>query len=184
MPPRADAPALAGRVARPDERDRAQVGRRGAKAPDHGVARDGRLRQVLESDPVKNVLAGRQALHKRLGGEIALRQRIDEYATADVLERVGGGEFDLHAGRTIGARPHHSRVDRHVAGLHPVADLRPIARAADRGAGDGADGAGGRRGLEESSPRDQGRPQDGWLPNDAHSALLIRPAKPHDGREF
>jgi hypothetical protein len=67
--------------------------------------------------------------------------------------------------------------------LHAVADLGPIAGATDRRTHDDTSGARRRGGLEEAPARKQRRPQDGWLANDAHFALLIRMAKPHDGRE-
>jgi hypothetical protein len=78
-----DAPALAGGVARPDERDRAPVARRGAKPPDHRLADDRRRGEILEADAIEDVLARGQILDQDLGGEIAFRQRIGEHAVAD-----------------------------------------------------------------------------------------------------
>ena len=72
-----DAPALAGGVARPHERDRAPLGRRGAEVPDHRLAEDGRRGEILELDAIEDVRPGRQVLEQHLGGEIAFRQRVD-----------------------------------------------------------------------------------------------------------
>ena len=128
-----DAPALAGGVARPDERDRAPVARRGAKAADHRLARRSvGERQVLEADAIEDVLAGGQDLDQHLGGEIALRQRIGEHAVADASEAVGGGNLDLHARGPVGAGPDHAGIDRHVAGLQPMADGRHGRRPGSR----------------------------------------------------
>jgi hypothetical protein len=51
-----DAPALAGGITRPDERDGAPVGRRAAKPARHRLADDGRGRKVLEADAIEDVL--------------------------------------------------------------------------------------------------------------------------------
>src|SRR5258705_13897197 len=77
---RVDAPTLAGGIARPYERDRAPVARRGAKASDRRLAHDRGRSHVLETDAVEDVLSGRQVFDQRLGGEVALRQGVDEQA--------------------------------------------------------------------------------------------------------
>src|SRR3981081_373888 len=86
-----DAPA-AGRVARPHERDVAPLARGSAKTPDLRRAQEGGERMILEPDAIEYVLPGLQTLDQRLGGEISLRQRIDEDRAANVLEAVGGGD--------------------------------------------------------------------------------------------
>src|SRR5262245_735313 len=58
-----DAPALAGGVARPHERDGALVVRCGAKAAGHRLADNGRRKKILETDAVEDVLpAGRPSM--------------------------------------------------------------------------------------------------------------------------
>ena len=79
-----DAPALPGGVARPDERDGAPLARRGAETADLRLAQDRRLRQILEADAIEDVLPGRQIFDQRLGGEVALGQRVDDTARDDV----------------------------------------------------------------------------------------------------
>src|SRR5215510_11569789 len=91
------APALAGGVARPPERDRAPVARRGAKAAGHRLADDRRRGKVLEADAVEDVLPRGQALDQRLGGEIGLGQRVDEDRTLDGLEAVRRCDLGQHA---------------------------------------------------------------------------------------
>src|SRR5205814_304962 len=71
-----DAPALAGSVARPAERYRAPLDRRGAEAPDERLAGDRGRREVGERHPVEDVLSARQSFKQRLGGEISVRQRV------------------------------------------------------------------------------------------------------------
>jgi hypothetical protein len=133
-----DAPALSGGVAGPHEADRAPIARRGAETADGRLADNAGRSKVLKADAIENLLPGRQAVDQRLGGEIALRQGIDIGTAVYHVETVGGGNLDLHAGRPVGARPNHGRVDRHVARLHAVRDRRPVSgkaqiRAGDRG---------------------------------------------------
>jgi len=54
-----DAPALAGGVARPDERERAPLGRRGAEVSDRRLAEDRRRGEILELDAIEDVGARR-----------------------------------------------------------------------------------------------------------------------------
>ena len=103
---------------------------------------------IPELDAVEDVLSGRQTLEQRLGGEIALRQRIDEYALAHVAEAFGGGDLDLHARRPFGARPHHTAVETDVARLYAVGDQRPVVGAADVWPCDAQRGCGRRYGKE------------------------------------
>jgi hypothetical protein len=93
--------------------------------------------KVLKADAIENLLARRQTVDQRLGGEIALRQGVDIGTLVDHLETVGGGNLDLHAGRPVGARPNHGRVDRYVARLHAVRDCRPVSGKAQIRAGNG-----------------------------------------------
>src|SRR5262249_35363060 len=72
-----DPPALAGLVARPGERDRPPVARRGAKAADHRLVDDRGGCEIPKLDAVEDVLASRELLEQQLGGEIAVRQSID-----------------------------------------------------------------------------------------------------------
>jgi hypothetical protein len=101
-----DAPALARGVARPHERDRLRLARRGAQPSDRRLAENCRLGQILEADAIADVGARRQVLDQRLGGEVAFRQRIDGGSGEDVAEAVGRRHLDQHAGRPVGARPH------------------------------------------------------------------------------
>ena len=161
-----DAPALAGGIARPDERDRAPVGRRGAKTADHRLADDGRRGQILEADAIEDVLPGRQALDQRLGGEIGLRQRIDEHGAVDGLEAVGGRNLDQHARRPVGARPDHGGVVGDVAGLDAMGDERPIGGAAEIRPGDaaGRGDRGRRRGGRQKPPSRHGDAHEHGMP--------------------
>ena len=170
MPPRVfvDAPALTGGVARPDERDRAPVGRRGAETADHRLALDGRRREILEADAVEDVLAGRQTFEQQLGGQVAVRQRIHECALPHVLEAVRRRNLDPHPRRAVGPRPDHAGVDRHVAGLHAMRDQRPVGRPADRGLGDTADC---RQARERGARGDQPPPVESVTNPNGHSAL-------------
>ena len=77
---------------------------------------------VLEPDAIEHVLPGRQALDQRLGGEIGLRQRVDEDGAADIPETVGGRDLDQHARGPVRARPDHAGIGRDVAGLDAVGD--------------------------------------------------------------
>jgi hypothetical protein len=81
-----DAPALAGGVARPCERDRAAVGRRGAEMAGLGLAKNHRRAEVLELHPVEDVLAGRKPLNQYLGGEVGLGQHVHVGGVLGVLE--------------------------------------------------------------------------------------------------
>src|SRR5215471_7613557 len=110
-------PALAGLIARPAERNRTAVARRGAKAAHHRLADDRRACKVLKPDAVEDVLAGRELLEQQLGREIAVRQSIYEGPAANILEAVGSGDLDLHSGRPIAARPDHPGIDANVARL-------------------------------------------------------------------
>jgi hypothetical protein len=131
-----DAPTLTGGVARPHERDRApQVGG-GAKTSCLRLTDQHGRGVILKTDPVEDVLSGRQALEQRFCGEIAVRQRIDERPMNDVLEAVGRRDVDQHARRPVGSRPHDCRIDRDVAGLESMADAGAIRRPADIGLGD------------------------------------------------
>ena len=148
---RIDAPALAHRVARPQEGDRAPVFRRRAEMPDLRLT-EHRRGQILEAEAIEDVLVRRQVLDQRLCGEIGFRQRVDEHRAPDVAEAVGGRDLDQHARGTVSARPDHAGIDRHVARLHAVSDLRPVRREAQRGpreAADCGDGRRCRRGLQE-----------------------------------
>jgi hypothetical protein len=93
---------------------------------------------ILETDAVEDVRSGRQAFHQRFGGEIGLRQRVDEDGAVDRAEALGGGGLKQHARRPVAAPPHDAGIDRDVARLHAVADERPIRRAAESGPGDHA----------------------------------------------
>jgi hypothetical protein len=79
---------LAGGVARPHERDRALVARRGAKTAGHRLADDGRRSKILEADAVEDVLPRGQAVDEGVGGEIGFGQRVDEDGAVDGLETV------------------------------------------------------------------------------------------------
>src|SRR5262249_54527857 len=137
-----DAPALAHGVARPDERDRASVGGRGAKMSNFGLA-EHRAGKILKADAIENILSRRQIVEQRFGSEVRFRQRVDEHGASNVPERVGGWHLDPHPRRPIGTGPHHAGVRRYVAGLYAVRNLRPargeaqgwVRDATDRGAG-------------------------------------------------
>src|SRR5262249_27255752 len=69
-----DAPAAAGGIARPHERDGAPFARRRAKTPNLRRTERARKRMILEADAIEHVLPGGQTLEQRLGGEIGFRQ--------------------------------------------------------------------------------------------------------------
>ncbi len=146
-----DAPALARSVARPHERDRAPVGRRGAKTAADRLARNRRVRKVGAAHAVENVLARGQAVDQRLHGEVALGQRIERHRAQQRLEAIAGRNVEGQARGTVGARPDHAGIERHVARLHAVADDRPVggagqirrSKTAERG--DGGRGCGRRQ---------------------------------------
>jgi hypothetical protein len=125
-----DAPALAGGVARPYERDRAPVARRGAKAAGHALADDGWEGKILKADPVEDVLPGGQTVDQRLGSEIGFGQRVDEDRALDGLETVRCRDLGQHARGTIGARPDHGGIGRDVTGLDAMGNKRAISGAA------------------------------------------------------
>jgi hypothetical protein len=125
-----DAPALAGLIARPAERNRTAVARRGAKAAHHRLADDRRACEVLKPDTVEDVLAGRELLEQQLRRQIAVRQSIHEGPAANILEAVAGGDLDLHPGRPIAACPDHPGIDADVARLQAVSDKRSVGGAA------------------------------------------------------
>ena len=74
------------------------------------------MRMIPEADAVEDVLAGRQTLDQRLGGEIALRQRVDDTPGS----RRGSFRWSRsrpEARRPFGARPHHTDIEQDVARL-------------------------------------------------------------------
>ena len=151
-----DAPALAGGIARPDERDGAPVGRRAAKPACHRLADDGRGRKILEADAIEDVLPRGQAVDQSVGGEIGVGQRIDEYGAVDGLEAVGGRNLGQHPCRAVGARPDHGGVVGYVAGLDAMGDERSIGGPAEVRFGDAAGGGDrgrGRGGRQKPPPR-------------------------------
>ena len=151
-----DAPALARGIARPHERHRAPLVRRGAEASDQRLAHHRREGVILEPHAVEDVLSGRQAFDQRLGGEIGFGERVDRDRAANALEAVGGRGLDQHARRPVGARPHHAGIGRDVTRLNTMGDDRPIRDAAERRLGDAA-GDGDRRrrsrSREKAPPR-------------------------------
>ncbi len=118
-------------VARPRKRHRAAIGGRRTETADLRLA-EHRAGQVLKADAVDNVLSRRQLVEQGLGGEIGLRQRVDEDTVPDIAKAVGRGDLDQHARRPVGAGPDHARAGGDVAGLDAVRDLRPVRREAQR----------------------------------------------------
>ncbi len=160
MPPRASSIPQPCPAVSPDHTNEIERRSAGAvrKRPVMASLENGRLRQIGKPDAIENVLPRRQALEQRLGGEIALRQRIDEYAAKDVLEAVGGRDLDQHAGRPVGPRPDHAGIDRHVARLDAVGDNRAIRGAAEIRARDAADHRGrARRRQQPASAQNPNR---------------------------
>jgi hypothetical protein len=49
--------------------------------------------QILQTQPIENVLSRRRVFNQGLGGEIHLRQRICEGGVNNVLEAIGGRRF-------------------------------------------------------------------------------------------
>ncbi len=104
------------------------------ESADRRLADDAGRRQILEAQAIEDVLPGRQILEQRLGGKVALGQRVDEARVTNVFEAVGGRHLDQHAGWAIGPRPHHAGIDRHVAGLDTVRNNWALGRALKAGA--------------------------------------------------
>jgi hypothetical protein len=67
-------------------------------------------------------LSGRQIVDLKLGGEIALWQRVDESAAHYVFEAIRSRDFELHPRGAIGSGPHDARVDIDIAGLQTMGD--------------------------------------------------------------
>src|SRR6478672_12156918 len=86
-------PPAAGGVARPHERYVAPLARGGPETPDLRRAEKRGEGMVLKPDAIKHILPGRQTLDQRLGGEVGLRQSIDEDASANIPETVGGRDL-------------------------------------------------------------------------------------------
>ena len=82
MPPRASSMPQPWPAVSPDQTNDTERRSLGAvrKRPTMRLADDGRRGEILETDAIEDVLAGRQVLEQRLGGEIAFRQRVDEDA--------------------------------------------------------------------------------------------------------
>src|SRR5262249_7705035 len=112
-----DAPAAASGIARPHERDGAPFARRRAKTPDLRGTERARKRMILETDAIEHVLPGGQVLEQRLGGEMGLRQSVDEDRAANSLEDLAGRHLDQHARRSIRPRPDNRGIDGDIAGL-------------------------------------------------------------------
>jgi hypothetical protein len=157
-----DAPALAGGIAGPDERDGTAVARRAAKTSGHRLAHDRRRGQILEADTIEDVLARRQPLDQGIGGKIGFGQRVDEHGAVDGLEAVGGRNLSQHARRPIGARPDHGGVVGDVAGLDAVSNERAIGGAAEVRLGDaaGRGDRGRRRSRRQKPPTGHGDAHD------------------------
>jgi len=84
----------------------------------------------------KMVLSGRQVFDQRLGGEVALRQGVDEQAARIPEAVVVATSTSMRRG---GRRaPHDAGVARYVARLNTVGDLRPVGGAAQIGPCDAA----------------------------------------------
>src|SRR4029453_7377268 len=151
-----DPPAATSGVARPHEGDAALFPRRGAEAPDLRLAPD-RERKILEPDAIEYVLPRGQPLDQRLGGEIGLRQGVDQDGAADILETVAGRNLDQHARWPVGAPPDDTRVDRNVARLDAVGDERAIGCAAELRPGEAGGGDARRRdrSRQEPAPRER-----------------------------
>ncbi len=113
-----DPPALPGGVAGPHERHVAAVHGRRPEAPDHGRAGRLHVAEVEERHPVEDVLARGQAGERHLRGIACLRQRRGAHDAARVLEALGGGVFDEHAGRAVRRAPHDRPLGGDLAGLH------------------------------------------------------------------
>ena len=70
-----DAPALACGVARPDERHRTTLRRRGTEMPDPGFSGEAAC-DVVEAHAIEDILPCGQAIDQRFRSEVAVRQRI------------------------------------------------------------------------------------------------------------
>jgi len=124
--------------------------------PDLRGTERARKRMVLEADAIEHVLPGGQTLEQRLGGEIGLRQRVDEDRAANSFEALAGRDLDQHARRSIRPRPDNRGIDADVAGLEAVGNHRPISGAAQRRLGDATGGRHRRRRSrsgQEAAPR-------------------------------
>ena len=85
---------------------------RGAEAPDARLARNRRMRQVLEADPIENLLSRRKVLDKRLGRKIALRQDVDHRRAMDLRKlSLVETSTSIRAGRSVLAHTTPESID-------------------------------------------------------------------------
>ena len=75
------------------------------KCPTCGSLDDRRRSQILKADAIEDVLTGRKILEQHLGGEIALRQRVDRDRVADVAKlSLVATSTSMRAGRSVRAQ--------------------------------------------------------------------------------
>src|SRR6202022_3432231 len=133
------------------------------------------MREVAESDAIKDVLPAGEVFQQHFGGEIALGQRRDRRQNPRIAKRLRRGNLAHHLRRPVGARPHHAAVGADIAGLYAMGNLRPVGSAAEIRHRNGAECAGARcRGGGKKTP--SGKSAGGFARNfDRHASLLGRP---------
>ena len=141
-----DAPALAGDVRAPDERNVALVGRRRPERTRLRLAQHGRVAEILQRDPVLDAPAGRKPRHPHLAREVgsAGQDRPFDPLRSPAVPTVE--DLHEHPAWPVRARPDDARPHRDLTALDPVRDDRTRAheggrapRSGDeRGTGNGA----------------------------------------------
>src|ERR1700682_3476126 len=133
------------------------------------------MREVAESDAIKDVLPAGEIFQQHFGGEIALGQRRDRRQNPRIAKRLRRGNLDHHLRRPAGRLPHHAAVGADIAGWHAMGNLRPVGRAAEIGHRNGAEcAAAGRRCGGQKTPAEKSA--EIFARNfDRHASLLDRP---------
>jgi hypothetical protein len=120
-----DAPALAGRVARPDEADVAAFGRRRAKAADDRLAARLPGIEVFEDRAHEHVAFGPQAREVDACSQIADVERVRTAQHGSFREALVARPLDQHPRRLVGATPDDRAIADDVADLQAPRRHRP-----------------------------------------------------------
>src|SRR6185312_8993062 len=144
---------------------------RHAEAAGRRLAHRLEVAEIEVAYPVEHGLAGRDAAQADLRGVVGGLDRQRSLDALGVGEAFGGGVFDDHAGRPVGATPDDAAVGLQVARLHALRQLRPPAR----------------RGLREDAGREGRhgtRAQQAAACEPAHARSLARIAETRHTRRM
>src|SRR5882762_3315596 len=133
------------------------------------------MREVAESDAIKDVLPAGEIFQQHFRGEITLGQRRDRRQNPSIAKRIRRRNLDHHLRRPVGARPHYAAVGADIAGLYAMGNLRPVGSTAEIGHRNGAECSGtGRRGGGKKTPA--GKSAEIFTRDfNRHASLLDRP---------